>query len=145
MTKDHLNNEIRDEVIFLKLLPRTNNDELRKIKTLTSQNAVGNRLKILTATNATKRTKQANEDTTRPVLRNIRPARNMEPTCRNKEHSCVRKSQAIATKLGMEAQNLKGKIEFVCGTNRILTSCFMPPSWILAYYSIDSLTFFKSL
>jgi hypothetical protein len=48
---------------------------------------------------------------------------------------CVRKSQAITTKLGMEAQNLKCEVEFVCGTNRILTSGFMPPSWILAYYS----------
>jgi hypothetical protein len=53
--------------------------------------------------------------------------------------SCVRKSQAISTELGMEAQNLKGKDEFVCGANRILTSGFMPPSWILAYYSIDRL------
>jgi hypothetical protein len=55
--------------------------------------------------------------------------------------SCVRKSQSISTKLGMEAQNHKGKVEFVCGTNRILTSGFMPPSWILAYYSIDRLAF----
>jgi hypothetical protein len=53
--------------------------------------------------------------------------------------SCVRKCQAFSTKLGMEAQNLKGNVEFVCGTNRILTSGFMPPSWILAYYSIDLL------
>jgi hypothetical protein len=50
--------------------------------------------------------------------------------------SCVRKSQAISTKLGMEAQNLKGKVKFACGINRILTSGFMPPSWILAYYSV---------
>jgi hypothetical protein len=51
--------------------------------------------------------------------------------------SCVRKSQAISTKLGMEAQSLRGQVEFVCGANRILTSSFMPPSWILAYYSIE--------
>jgi hypothetical protein len=49
MTKDRLNNELCGEVVFLKLLPRTKNDELKKIKTLTSHNAVGNRLKILTA------------------------------------------------------------------------------------------------
>jgi hypothetical protein len=55
--------------------------------------------------------------------------------------SCVRKSQAISTKPGMEAQNPKCEVEFVCGTNRILTSGFMPPSWILAYYSIDLLAF----
>jgi hypothetical protein len=35
------------------------------------------------------------------------------------EFSCVRKSQASSTKLGTEAQNLKGKVEFVCGTNWI--------------------------
>jgi hypothetical protein len=57
--------------------------------------------------------------------------------------SCVRKSQAISTKLGMEAQNLKGKVEFVCGTNLIITSGFMPPSWILTYYSIEVLAFLK--
>jgi hypothetical protein len=59
--------------------------------------------------------------------------------------SCVRKSQAISTKLGMEAQNVKGKVEFVCGINRILTSGFMSPSWILAYYSIDRLALATSL
>jgi hypothetical protein len=58
--------------------------------------------------------------------------------------SCVRKSQAISTKLGMGAQNPKCEVEFVCGTNRILTSGFMPPSLILAYYSIDLFAFFTS-
>jgi hypothetical protein len=42
--------------------------------------------------------------------------------------SCVRKSQVISFKLGVEAQNLKCEVEFVCGTNRILISGFMPPS-----------------
>jgi hypothetical protein len=49
--------------------------------------------------------------------------------------SCVRKSQATLTKHGKEAQNLKCEVEFVCGTNRILTSVFMLPSRNLAYYS----------
>jgi hypothetical protein len=38
-------------------------------------------------------------------------------------------------KLGMEALNPKSEVEFVCGANRVLTSGFMPPSWILAYYN----------
>jgi hypothetical protein len=41
------------------------------------------------------------------------------------------------------AQNLEREIEFVSGTNRIIISGFMQPSWILAYYSIDLLEFLK--